>query len=258
MSAVADALAGAAPRILTIDLERQSGLARIFDAKVRGGYIHPAKWTRLPSTLCFSAKWLDRKAVEFRSVWDDPAALLERSWQLYDEADIVVTYNGRRADNRWLRDDWAVAGKPPPRPWRDVDLYVVNKSLFGFESASLDHLCQRLGLPRKVDHYDPAVADLAAAGDVKAQRRLRRYNVGDVKATEAAYLRLLPWMTNHPPVGLWTGDPRCCPNCGGTELTRVGYHRTPLTSFAQYRCQGCGAVARNNFVKSRVEMRGAR
>lgn len=69
---------------------------------------------------------------------------------------------------------------------------------------------------------------------------------------------LVPWIANHPPVGLWSGDPRCCPNCGGTDLERNGWNRTALTTYAAYRCQDCGANARNNFVKNRVEMRPAR
>lgn len=244
-------------RILTIDLERLPGSVPIFDARVRGGYIHPSRWTSYPTTLCFAAKWYGRKAVEFHATWLDPEAMLRRSWELYDEADIVVTYNGKKADNRWLRDDWAQAKMTPPSPWRDVDLYTVNKSTFGFESASLDHLCERLGLPRKVDHYDPTVARAAADGDAKAQARIKRYNVGDVRITEAAYEALRPWVKAHPNLGLYSGADKACSSCGSEDIAPNGWTRTALTTYALYRCNSCGANLRTAHRKNGAGIRGA-
>jgi hypothetical protein len=162
-------------RILVVDIERQAGLTHIFDQKTRG-FISAARWTRLPSLLCLAAKWVDRKPIEFHAAWDDPAAMVEASWRLYDEADVVVGYNSVRFDNKWLRSEWRDAGMMPPRPWKDVDLYSVNRSLFGADSYSLAHLCKQLGLPSKSGHYDPVMADACMEGDEKAQRLMARYS----------------------------------------------------------------------------------
>lgn len=245
----------AAPRILTIDIERLPGLAPIFDQRT-SGFIPVYKWQRLPSLLCFAAKWHDRKAVEFYAAWDDPDIMVQRAWDLYHEADIIVGYNQTRFDNKHLKSEWAVAGMSPPSPWKDVDLFVTNKSTFGFESKSLQHLCERLGLDTKSGHYSAEMAEACINGDEKAQRIMKRYNRGDVRITEQAYDRLLPWITNHPHVGMWTHEPESCGKCGGTSFTRDGSAKALLGSYPQYQCDNCGGWSRDNQRMHPVTMRG--
>ena len=258
MGDLAGELGGLRPRILLIDIERRAGSVPIFDQRVRGGFIPVHQWTRLPELLCFAAKWHGERRVEFHAAWDDAGAMLLRAWELYDEADIVVTYNGVRFDNPHLKGAWLEAGYPPPSPWRDVDLFRVAHQ-FGYESRSLAHLCQRLGLPGKAGRYSAADAEACMAGDETAQRRMKRYNLGDVgqRSLEGVYDRLLPWITGHPHIGLWTGEERSCNRCGSTNLKPDGWHRTAVTSYARYRCQDCGGHVRTTIVKSRTTTRPA-
>lgn len=229
-------------RILVIDIERLPGLAPIFDQRTRG-FIPAASWHRLPSLLCYAAKWYGARRVEFLSVWDDGAdAMTERAWQLYDAADVVVTYNGVRFDNRHLKSEWLLAGMAPPAPWRNVDLFTVNRRTFGFESKSLDHLCQRLGLQGKAGHYDQRDAEACVAGDETARRRMKRYNVRDVRITEQAYDALRPWITRHPHLA---ASPLACPNCGSTDLALQDRpHSAHALAYPAYRCGNCGANVR--------------
>ena len=244
-----------AARILVIDAERISGLARVWDQTPR--FLPAGQWTRLPSLLCFAWQWYGHKPVHTAASWDGHRAMLQKAWDLYDEADVIVTYNGRRADNVWLRGEWAVADMPPPKPWRDVDLFVMSKQ-FGYESRSLAHLCHRLGVDGKHGHYDPVVAEKALEGDPAAQRSILRYNRADVRATTGVYDRLRPHLRQHPNLGLWHADgARRCPQCGSTDLGDAGYVRTALTTYAAYRCAQCGAVSRANYVKGRVDLRAA-
>ena len=261
VSSLAERLAALEPvkttaRILTIDIERLPGHTRLFDQRVRGGFIGINNWTKLPSLLCFAAKWYDTRSVEFAATWDSYDDMVLRSWQLYDEADIVVTYNGRRFDNKHLRGAWLLAGLTPPRPWKDVDLFVSGAQ-FGFESRSLDHLCRRLGVQGKTGHYNMDEAEAAADGDVKAQRSLKRYNIGDVRATERVYDALRPWLTNHPHLGLYEDidDAKCCNKCGSSDIVQDGYTYTALTKYALFRCQSCGGLVRANNRKGNVATR---
>lgn len=243
-------------KILVVDIERLPGLARIWDQKTR--FVHINNFTRLPSLLCFAAKWYGNKTTEFHAAWDDQAAMVQRSWEMYDEADIVVTYNGIRFDNKHLKSDWLLAGMPPPKPWKDVDLYAVNSRTFGFESKSLQHLCYRLGLDLKSGHYDAVMAEACMDGDAKAQATMRRYNIGDVKITEQAYDRLRGWMPGHPHLGInATDETLTCNQCGSTNLTRNGTKLAEQIVYTLYRCE-CGANVQATRHARAAVTRGAR
>ena len=264
---LADALRAGPGRvnILTIDLERIPGEVTMDVWEPRDfqriNYVHPDKWTRLPSTLCFTAKWYDRARPIFVAAWDnpdDPYHCARAAWDLYCQADLVITYNGDKADNKWLASDWAMADLGPPSPWKSVDLYKVARSAFSFESKSLRHLCDRLGVENKDGHYDAAEAKRAAAGHRASQRNLRRYNTQDTIVTQGVADRLGPWIKGWPHVGVFTGQERCCFRCGSEDLRQDGYTATAVTLYALLRCADCGAWNRLNHRKGNVTTRAAR
>ena len=250
------------PKILTIDLERLPGrlperdIWEPRDLKYVN-YIHPDTWVELPSTLCFAWKWYGSKRVEFAAAWDgdDLAGI---SWDLFNEADAVCTFNGKRADEKWLKGDWVQAGLVPPSPWKSIDLYITARREFAFESKSLRHLCDRLGVENKSGHYSIADARAAMAGDPKAQRRMERYNKQDVRVTEGVLDALGPWVKEHPHHGVYVGVERCCWRCGSENLTQDGFTATAMTMYARLHCADCGAWSRANFRKHNVTTRQAR
>lgn len=246
-----------ATKILVIDIERLPGLARAWEPKTR--YVPIQNFTRLPSLLCFAAKWHGQKRVEFQSAWKDRDAMVQRSWELYDQADIVVTYNGVGFDNKHLRSEWLLAGMPPPSPWKDVDLYRVNRQTFGFESKSLNHLCYVLGLDTKSGHYDPVMAERCMDGDKQAQKTMRIYNVGDVEITEQAYVRLQGWMPGHPHMGtLAENETVRCNQCGSDDVVRNGLYRAVVIDYMRYRCNNCGANIRGGYHSRAAVSRGVK
>lgn len=253
----------AGPRILVLDLERLPGRVELEvwhprDFK-RVNYVAPDRWSALPSTVSMAWKWYGSKKVGFVAAWeapDDPHHVANEAWLLIDQADIVVTFNGRQADLKWLRQDWAVADLPMPTPWRDVDLFVVARREFAFESRSLRHLCDRLGLPNKSGHYESATALAAMDGDEKAQRKLARYNRQDVRITEAVFDRLRPYVRGIN-FGLYAADGAVmCVNCGSEALSPAGSATTAVTRYPAYRCDECGTVQRGKHRSAAVPMRG--
>jgi DNA-directed RNA polymerase subunit RPC12/RpoP len=185
--------------------------------------------------------------------------MVRRAWEIYDEADIIVGYNTIRFDNRHLKSDWLVAGMSPPAPWKNVDLFTVNKATFGFESKSLQHLCDRLGLPGKSGHYDPAMAERCMAGSEIDQRKMRRYNVGDVKITETAYDALRPWIHNHPHISSNYGADITCNACGSSRLTPLPKpYRANVLEYAAYRCDQCGANVKAGMVRRVARTQGVK
>jgi hypothetical protein len=250
------------PRILTIDLERLPGEVTLDVWEPRDfqriSYIHPDRWSVVPRTLCASAKWYGSDKVHFVAAWDnpdDPYHVARTLYPMLDRADWLITYNGKRADCKWLRTDWLEAGLHPPMPWKDVDLFATLRTQFGFESKSLAYACARLGLPGKHGKYDALQAKAAMAGDVKAQRALRRYNITDVKITEALFDRVrssvkgVNW-------SLYRGDgARVCRNCGANRLNREGIAAGVTGLYDAWRCQECGTVHRSTRRSVGVPMR---
>lgn len=243
MSDLTEALQGAGrqddAKILVIDIERLPGTAEVFDSRV--DWIRPDQWVEPPRTICWAARWHGTKRNIFEAEWIDPEAMVQHSWELYNEAQAVITYNGVKFDNAHLRTMWMEAGLPKPAPWKDIDLIKTARQ-FGYVSKSLDYVTKALGLGGKTDKYDVAVAKAAVAGDPKAQRRIRRYNIGDIDQTIALYQRWMGWIPNAPYLGPRLGAKVACNHCSSTDLRlQHGSYRAVGMDYELWRCFNCGA-----------------
>jgi len=262
---LADAFTASAPpaaRVLLFDIERLPGsftrdIWEPRDLKYVN-YIHPTSWSTMPTTLCGSWVWYGERRPGFVAAWENPGDrfhVARRFRELLTEADVVVTFNGRRADLPWLRKDWVEAGIPTPRPFKDIDLYQVAKSALHLESASLAYLCAFLGLPGKQGRYSADEAKTAAATDGPARRRLIKYSKADSVIMAPVLDKLRPYIRGVN-LGLYNMDDVArCPACGSDALTPDGWTSTTLTQYAAYRCE-CGAVSRSKHRKHSVTMRG--
>jgi len=256
-------LTPSAPRVLLFDLERLPGEFRrdIWEPRdlQRLNYLHPDQWERKPSTLCGSWLWYGEKRPGFVAAWenpDDPYHVARTMRELLSEADVVVTFNGRRADLKWLRTDWAAGQIPTPRPFKDIDLFLVARSAFSLEARSLAYLCQFLGLPGKSGKYDAAEAKAAAAADGPERRRLVRYSKADSVIMRPVLDRLRPYVRGVNLGLYYMDDENRCPACGSADLSRDGWTYTTVTAYAAYRCGDCGAVSRSKHRKNATAMRG--
>lgn len=218
------------------------------------GRIHPDDVIDWPRTVCVAWRFIGRKRVEFASVWDDESDMLDRIWHAVDEADIVIGHNFRGFDMKHLRTEWRDNGMSPPSPVKIVDTLSIARREFGDESKTLDALTKRIGIDSKTDRYSVKVARAAVAGDVKAQRKIKAYNIGDIKASEALYTELLPWTHGHPNMSLYNGGNDQCP-CGSYDMTRQGYAYTPAGKYQQYRCSACGSWFRGKHALESVDLR---
>lgn len=243
-------------KILTIDIERLPGTAYVWEPKTR--YIAARNFKEWPRLLCFAARWYGDRSFIFEAEWLDRDRMLRKAWELYDEADIVVTYNGIRFDNKHLKSEWLEAGYDPPSPWKDLDLFNQVKQ-FGFESKSLDSVTRRLGRPGKHTFYDMEGAFAAAAGDKEAAAQMEEYNCGDVELTEWLHDRMLGWMPNSPFKGTH-GEEKVCNQCGSDalKLQKDKQYRAVVLDYALYRCEVCGGMSRAGWVARAAATRGVR
>ena len=197
-------------------------------------------------TMCWAAKWLGDKEVIFSSRQETTMEkMVKKIWDLIDEADAVIHYNGTKFDMPTLNKEFITYGLSKPAPYKQIDLLRTARSQFRFPSNKLDYVTQYLGLEGKLEHKGMSLWRDCMAGKDAAWKIMKKYNIQDVKILEDLYRRLLPWIPNHPNVNLYdeSTTPRC-PKCGGKHLQKRGFAYTPTMVYQRYQCQTCKSWSR--------------
>lgn len=144
--------------------------------------------------LCFGARWLGQKKVTFKSVHHDgKKAMLEELHRMMDKADVLVGWNSASFDHKHINREFIENGMMPPSQVKDLDLMSVTKANFAFPSNKLDYVAQRLGVGAKVKHSGFQLWLDCMAGDEKAWREMKKYQLQDVNLLADLYYELLPW-----------------------------------------------------------------
>lgn len=225
-------------RVLELDIETAPNVAYVW--RLFNDYISTDQLVADGYTLCVSAKWKGKPKVHFFSLWTHGRrGMLKGIRKMMDEADVIVHYNGVRFDIPTLNKEFILEGMSPPSPVRQVDLYPVVKRQFKFISNKLDYVCQRLGLGTKVKHKGMELWKLCMAGDARARAVMQKYNIRDVVLLEKLYLKLLPWIPNHPNYTLYTKKPRACPRCGDKRIQSRGEWAGATMRYKRFQCTGC-------------------
>lgn len=229
-------------KVLVLDIETAPNLAYVFDLWQQG--ISPGNIQEHGRVICWAAKWLhESRILSASDHGEGHHAQIEQAYRLVSDADIIVTYNGVKFDMKHLQREFLLAGMDPPRPWKDVDLYRVVRQRFKFASNRLDHITGRLDIGEKIKHEGFDLWRLCMADDEQAWRRMLRYCRKDVQLTEQLYVKLLPWIHNHPHVATARADLRCN-KCGSAELEPCGSYVAQVHAYAAYKCLNCGGHVR--------------
>ncbi len=225
-------------KILTIDIENRPNLGYVWSLWDQS--LGLSQIVEVAETISFAAKWHGKKEVEFYSTYHHgKEEMLAQAHRLLSEADVVVGYNSKGFDMKHLNREFVLAGMEPPAPYAQVDLMLVVKRTFKFTSNKLDFVSQQLNLGAKTAHTGFQLWVDCMAGKEKAWSLMRKYNKQDVVITEKLYDKLLPWIPNHPTVGLYDDIEDSCPNCGSTNLRREGKAYTSVSVFQRYQCMDC-------------------
>lgn len=198
-----------------------------------------------------SAQWqfMDENKVSYVSILNDVKRFIKdhtndyivvkKIHDLLQSCDVVVGHNIKRHDLAKFEAKMIEHDLPP------IDMpYIVDTLTwarkFGFTSRKLGDLCSKLGLVSKLDH-EPGIFKLAGRGDVKSIRKIVRYGIGDIPTLKALYLRLRPYIKNHPNHNKFKNYP-CCPSCGSVKFHKRGTNRDG--TLQTYACSAIDCRAR--------------
>jgi DNA polymerase elongation subunit (family B) len=209
-------------------------------------YIPIGQLSKATEVLCWAAAWQGQRDVTFRN-WKDPDHM-QKMWDLLEEADCVVHYNGKSFDMKHLNREFARLGLPPPSHYDQVDLLSEVRKNFKLASNKLDFVVNYFGLGGKVKHAGIELWYGCIDDNPKDWKIMTRYNKQDVKLLPKLYKFMLPWIKSHPNLGLLVDAPTSlvCPTCASqgkhTELDTL--FRTKTQEYKQYRCQNCDTTFR--------------
>lgn len=232
-------------RILILDIESKPGTAYVWGPKI--DWLPSQMLIEAPAMMCFAYKWLGEPDTYFTAEWDEGGAeaMVRHMHKLLSNADIVVTYNGDRYDIKKINNEFLKLGMAPPSPYRSIDLFKTNRQRFDLAYKKLDYLATIIGTAGKAETGGFGLWVGCMNGDPESRAKMEEYNIQDVVLTEQTYIKLLPWLTNVPHIGMFTADGGLCPYCGSNDVVDTGeFTRTFVQKYPLYSCTNCQGWSR--------------
>lgn len=200
--------------------------------------------------ISWSAKWLFSKEIvkdvvtPEEAVKMDDGRIMKSLWKLMDEADIIISHNGKKFDHKKSNTRFILNKLTPPSPYQVIDTLEVSKKYFAFTYNRLDFLGRLMKNKQKLE-TDFELWIRCKRGDQEALDYMNEYCPNDTFLLEEVYLELRPWIKSHPNMAIYQeAQNECCPNCGSDKIEENGYYVTPAGKFEAIRCKSCGAPSR--------------
>lgn len=226
------------PRIITLDIETTPNLCwtwGIHNQEIPINHIIDPQ-----HILCFAVKDLNSPVTHFYNGSD----MLSRLHRWLDDADAVITYNGRKYDIPHINREFQQESFSPPSPYKQIDLYPIVRAAFDFPSYKLAYVAPALGIGEKTDSggLENTIA-CYRDNNREAWEKMRGYNTNDVIITEKLYHEVKPWIRTHPNLAAYLRD-IVCPVCGSHNLQSRGTQVTVTCAYQRYQCMDCGHWSR--------------
>lgn len=239
------------PKILLLDVETAPILGYVWglwDQNIALNQIQ-SDW----HLLAWAAKWLGDPASKTmyqdqRNASDiqDDKKILKGIWKLIDEADVIITQNGKSFDEKKLNARFILNGMKPPSSVRHIDTLRIAKKKFGFTSNKLEYMTSKLCTKyKKLTHKKFPGFELwkeCMKGNKKAWDEMKTYNIHDVLSLEELYTKLQPW-DNSINFNVYSDQirPTTC-SCGSTNFKSHGWRYTNSGKYRRFICRQCGAI----------------
>jgi hypothetical protein len=201
-----------------------------------------AKWLGSPDSQVMYMDQRNAKNVE------DDKSLLGELWHLLDEAEVVITQNGKHFDQRKVQARFVINKFDPHSSYKHIDLKCEAQRLFGFPSHKLEYMTDKLNKKyKKLKHKNFPGHELwveCLKGNPLAWDEMETYNKYDVLALEELYNNIAPWGININFNVFHDEEEHVC-KCGSKEHIKNGFYRTNMGKFQKYKCKSCGAESRD-------------
>ena len=226
-------------KILVLDIETAPAIAYVWRAWEEN--TSPEKLIEPGRVIMVGVQWLEddlpSKATVFTEWEYGHADMIRIVHDLISQADAVVHFNGDKFDLPILTGEFALLGLAPPPPLTSIDVLKTVKK-FGLFMNRLAYVGPLFNVGEKIKHEGFDLWRSVLAGDPKARKRMEKYCAGDVTLTTKLYLRIRPYIKNHPHLGEHKAE---CGACGSNHVQFRGYRRTKTFKIRRIQCQGCGS-----------------
>lgn len=206
------------------------------------------------SVLSWSAKWVG--APEKEVMYDDTRAqknvrddkrILKSIWKLLDEADVVLTQNGKKFDEKKLNARFALHGLGKPSPFRHIDTLQIAKKHFAFTSNKLAYMTEQFCTKYvKSGHKKFPGNQLwieCLKGNIEAFDEMKEYNKLDVLSLEELYVDHLRKWDNTINLNPYHDEEMEYCSCGSTSFVKLNkVATTNLGRYELFKCKSCGKV----------------
>lgn len=188
----------------------------------------------------------------------DDEKLIREIWDVLDKADVVIAHHGDAFDLKKLNARFVFYGLPAPSAYKSVDTKKVASKYFKFDGNSLNALGNYLGVGKKINNggFDLWVQCIDGVKD--AWNRMKEYNIQDVVLLEEVYLKLRPFMNNHPNLAAVIdrveGDRPSCPTCLSHSVTKRGFSITRTGRKQRFQCNDCGSWSSGPFERVKLAL----
>lgn len=245
------------PRIILFDLETLPNLGEALKVWPQlSNYPGLTLRATITSVICAGWKVYQDKKTHCINAWDfnrwnrdknDDYSVVTEIHKVLQDADAVVTHNGKKFDWKFLQTRFLKYKLSPLDKIPHIDTReLASRNLFSFNNR-LGYLGEQFVNDKKLDHEGWELWVKVHKRDPKAMKTMTKYCKQDVILLEKMFEILKPFATSIPNHNLWNSDEnpiKLCPNCGSDKVRLLGWRHTKTQSYRRLQCFECKSFSR--------------
>ena len=237
------------PRIILFDLESLPNLPEVM--KVFCGlsaYPGLTMKASINTIICFGYQVFGEE-TRCVNAWDfsswkrdvnDDLEVVKRAREILQDADAIVTHNGRRFDLKFLQTRLLYHGLDPLPKIPHIDTCSIAKSHLLLFNNKMNTLAKFMTSEEKLENGGWELWVKVLNKDKEACKLMEEYCMQDVRTLNAVFKRLRPLISNLPNYNVFNPlDKPVCPQCGSTRLQKNGKAVRGLKIAQRHICTDC-------------------